>query len=942
MDDQKPKSTDYRNTLNLPKTDFPMKASLAIREPEFLKKWEENKIYEKGLEKNAGKEKFVLHDGPPYANGNIHFGHILNKVLKDIIVKYKSLSGFQSEYVPGWDCHGLPIEHQVDKELKAKKVAFDPMEIRKACREYAAKYVDIQREEFKRLGIIGRWSEPYLTMNFSYEATIARELGNLVRKGMVYKGSKPVHWCTRCQTALAEAEVEYEDHKSPSIYVAFESKEDLGEISPFLKGKKTHFIIWTTTPWTLPANLALALHKSYMYVALQVGEEVYIVAEGLLEQVRKSLGFHEDRLLDRIPSKKLEGVLTKHPFLPRDSQVILSDHVTLDAGTGVVHIAPGHGQEDYEVGQKYGLRILNPVDNKGKYTEEVGVKEWEGKFVFDANPLIIEQMKESGVLLKMEETTHSYPHCWRCKSPVIFRSTPQYFISLSQNDLRGKALDAIRRCQWVPPWGRDRIYGMVENRSDWCISRQRSWGVPIMGFKCLGCNQSLLSADVIEHIANLFEKEGADAFFKHSEEELLPRETKCPKCAGTKFEKEKDILDVWFDSGVSFAAVLEKTPTLQMPADIYLEGTDQHRGWFHSSLLAAIGTRDKAPYKTVLTHGFVVDGAGKKYSKSAKNYTPPQDLIHKLGAEILRLWVAAEDYRNDIRFSSEILDRLVETYRKIRNTCRFLLGNLYDFQPEKDYVDPKERLEIDRWVLAALQQLIERTNEAFESFEFHIIYHAINQFCTVTLSSFYLDILKDRLYTSFPSSQERRAAQSSLWDIIQSLTILMSPILSFTADEVHQYLPAHSKKTSSVFLSDFPAHNPSLWDEELVERFEKIEQIRQEVLKALEKARQEKVIGHSLDAQVRISAGENWQKFLQSYNMFWPQCFIVSQVIVVYELEKPTYTSTTIEGLKIEVRKAEGTKCDRCWNYSITVGKNEQYPTLCERCSKVMAQLQKS
>ncbi|HKX13087.1 MAG TPA: isoleucine--tRNA ligase [bacterium] len=937
MTDAKDPGPDYKATLHLPQTDFPMKANLAQREPEFLKKWQEQRIYEKGIEKNAGRPKFTLHDGPPYANGNIHFGHILNKTLKDILVKYKTLAGFQSEFVPGWDCHGLPIEHQVDKELGPKKSSMDVVQIRQACRDYAAKFVAIQREEFRRLGILARWDQPYLTMDFGYEATIARELGRLVGKGLVYKGKKPVHWCIKDQTALAEAEVEYDEHISPSIFVKFETIGDLKDVSPQLAGMKANFIIWTTTPWTLPANLAVALHKSYTYVAVQVGGEVWILAEGLLDQVRKQLNFQEDKLIDRIPAKKLEGLVVQHPFLSRTSKVILSDHVTLDAGTGIVHIAPGHGQEDYEVGQRYGLAVLNPVDNQGKFTEEVGVPELVGQSVFQANPLIIEILKERKALVKTEETKHSYPHCWRCKNPVIFRSTPQYFISLSGQDLRGRALDAIRRTQWIPPWGRDRIYGMVENRPDWCISRQRSWGVPIMGFRCSACKESLLRQDIIERIAERFEKEGADAYFKYSEEELLPPGTACPQCGGKTFEKEKDILDVWFDSGVSYAAVLEKRPTLQMPADLYLEGTDQHRGWFHSSLLTSIGTRSIAPYKTVLTHGFVVDGEGRKYSKSAKNYTSPEKILNQLGAEVLRLWVAAEDYRNDIRFSNEILDRLVETYRKIRNTCRFLLGNLFDFDPDKDSVPVSERLEIDRWAVAMLQNFIQRVNQAYEDYEFHAIYHSLNQFCTVTLSAFYLDILKDRLYTAKKSGRDRRSAQSTVFEILLAITRLMAPILSFTADEVHSHTPDHQGKPESIFLAEFPEADPALIDAPLLERFEKIEQVREEVLKALEKARQEKVIGHPLEAQVRMSAEGELKKFLQDYANFWAQCFIVSQVVVVFEVDKPTWTSENHEGLKIQITKAEGEKCARCWTRSITVGKNPAHPALCDRCAKVLA-----
>ena len=929
---------DYKSTLNLPKTDFPMKADLPNKEPLWVKFWSDQNVYSKLIERNEGKPRFVLHDGPPYANGHIHHGHVLNKILKDFIVKFKNLSGSQSEFVPGWDCHGLPIEHQVDKDLGAKKKGMSQLEKRQACREYAQKFVDIQREEFRRLGVLGRWEEPYLTMSFDYEATIARELGKLVGQGMVYKGEKPVYWCIKDQTALAEAEVEYDEHVSPSIYVKFEVPEqDWNEISPALNGQKVSFIIWTTTPWTLPANQAIALHKSYMYAAIQVGPEVYIVAEGLLDQVRKQLDFKEDRLIDRIPAKKLEGLRARHPFLHRPSQVILSDHVTLDAGTGVVHIAPGHGQEDYEVGLHYGLKVLNPVDHQGKFTPEVGVDELTGRSVFEANARIVEILKEKGALLKVEETRHSYPHCWRCKSPVIFRSTPQYFISLSEKDLRGRALDQIRRAQWVPHWGRERIYGMVENRPDWCISRQRTWGVPIMGFRCADCLQSILREEIINFIADRFEKEGADAFFKYDSDELLPPKTACPKCGGAKLVKESDILDVWFDSGVSYASVLEKRPKLKFPADIYLEGSDQHRGWFHSSLLTAVATRGQAPYKTVLTHGFVVDGQGRKYSKSAKNYVPAETVLKKMGAEILRLWVAAEDYRNDIRFSDEILSRLTETYRKIRNTCRYLLGNLYDFNPDAQAVPFEKLPDLDRWALNAFARLTERLTQAFEAYEFHQIYHSLNQFCTVDLSSFYLDILKDRLYTSAPESPERRAAQTVLFELARGLTIWMSPILSFTAEEVWRHLPAFSGKGESVFLNELP-RPPAAWkDDALDERMGRIRAVREEVLKGLEIARQKKVIGSSLEAQVRLSAEGDLLKFLKSEEGHWPTLLIVSQVVIVYEMENPTYESPSLEGgLKVLVLPAEGKKCERCWNITITVGRNERHPLLCDRCVKVL------
>lgn len=928
---------DYKSTLHLPKTDFPMKADLANKEPAWIQYWSEQKIYEKMVQKNEGHPKFVLHDGPPYANGHIHFGHILNKILKDITVKYKNLSGFQSELIPGWDCHGLPIELQVDKDLGAKKKEMSVVEIRQACRAYAQKYVDIQREEFRRLGVFARWNEPYLTMSYDYEASIARQLGKFVAEGSVYRGRKPVYWCMYCQTALAEAEVEYENHTSPSVYVKFQVKSDLSDISKALAGKKSYFVIWTTTPWTLPANNAIALHKSYMYAAVEKAGEVYIVAEGLLDAVRKNLGMEDAKLLDRIPAKKLENKEAQHPFLNRISKIILSDHVTLEQGTGCVHIAPGHGQEDYEVGLKYGLEVLNPVDHQGKFTAQVEIGELVGEQVLKANPKIIEILKSKNALLKEEALQHSYPHCWRCKHPVIFRSTPQWFISMKGGDLRHRALDAIRRTEWIPAWGRERIYGMVENRPDWCISRQRKWGVPIMGFECKDCGEALLTQKVIEHIAAFFEKEGADIYFDEARvKDLLPPDTNCQKCGKKNLIPGKDILDVWFDSGVSFAAVLEKRKTLQFPADIYLEGSDQHRGWFHSSLLAAMGTQGVAPYKAVLTHGFVVDGEGRKYSKSAKNYVPPENVLKKMGAEILRLWVAAEDYRNDIRVSDEILARLSETYRKIRNTLRYLVGNLYDFDPAKDAVAYDKLYELDRWALASYAQLLEKLDQAYSKYEFHQIYHSLNHFCTVELSSFYLDILKDRLYTSAATSLERRAAQTVLYELAVGLATWMSPVLSFTAEEFWKYLPQTPHKTESVFLHSIQKA-PSEWLNEALElKYQKIRQIRDEVLKALELARKEKIIGSSLEAQVRIFAEGDTQKILKEYEKQWPTLLIVSQVVLVYELEKNIHENEALDHLKVQILPAEGQKCERCWNFTITVGRNEKHPLVCERCAKVL------
>ena len=773
---------DYKQTLNLPKTDFPMKANLVQKEPEWLKNWERDGLYQKIRKSSEGRKRFILHDGPPYANGNIHMGTAFNKILKDIIIKSKQMSGYDSPYVPGWDCHGLPIEHQVDKELGPKRKTLSQTEIRRLCRAYAEKYINIQREEFKRLGVFGEWNDPYLTMNFAYEAVIVREFGRFALQGSVYKSKKPIYWCTSCKTALAEAEVEYEPHTSPSIFVAFPLVSDLSEEYPVLKGKKVSVLIWTTTPWTIPANLALAFHPDYDYVAVQEGEEVFILAKGLLEKVSQRLSWKNPVILTGLDPRFLEGKKTRHPLYDRESVMILAPYVTLEDGTGIVHTAPGHGQEDYESGLRYHLDIYSPLDDEGKFLPEVEF--FAGQFVFEANDTVKERLRQ-GLALKGEETIeHSYPHCWRCKNPVIFRATEQWFISMEANDLRKKALAEIDRVTWMPAWGRDRIRGMMEVRPDWCVSRQRSWGVPIPAFTCLDCGHWIITGEIIRHLEGLISAQGADIWFSSSEEELVPPGTICPHCQGSHFKKETDILDVWFDSGVSYAGVLEARPYLGAPADLYLEGSDQHRGWFHSSLLAAVGTRGQAPYEAVLTHGFVVDGHGKKMSKSLGNVIYPEEVIKKWGAEILRLWVSAEDYRDDIRISQNILQQLTEAYRRIRNTCRFLLGNLYDFQSARNRVPVEEMEELDRWALLQLQKVIARVKQAYEHYDFHVVYHTLYQFCTNELSAFYLDILKDRLYTSAPKSRERRSAQTALLIILKALVRLMAPILSFTADEI--------------------------------------------------------------------------------------------------------------------------------------------------------------
>ena len=913
---------DYRHTLNLPKTDFPMKANLARKEPEILKEWEKKGVYRQLVLKAKGRTKYILHDGPPYANGNIHIGTALNKILKDFVVKSKFMSGFDSQYVPGWDCHGLPIEHEVEKSLGSKKEKLSMVEVRRRCRDYAAKYFAIQKEEFKRLGVFGEWENPYLTMSFDYQATIVREFGKFLLNGSVYKGKKPVHWCPTCKTALAEAEVKYENHRSPSIYVKFKMISEIGDRLPSLRGKSVSVIIWTTTPWTIPANLAIAFHPDFTYVAAEVDKEVYILAEDLLEEVMKKFGIQKFKVLEKFPGRKLEGLKCRHPFLDRDSLLILAPYVTLDTGTGCVHTAPGHGQEDYESGVQYGLEIYSPVDDDGRFTPDVPF--FAGQFVFDANTAVNRKLKEVGALLKEESIEHTYPYCWRTNDPVIFRATEQWFISMEKNGLRQNVLKSINEVKWIPPWGKDRIYGMIENRPDWCVSRQRAWGIPITVFYCSACQQPLINEETIRHTVRLFEEKGADVWFEEGTDHLLPKGTQCAQCGGKTFAKEMDILDVSFDSGVSYAAVLEKREGLEFPASLYLEGSDQHRGWFHSSLLTSVGTRGCAPYRSVLTHGFVVDGEGKKMSKSAGNVIAPEEVIGKLGADVLRLWVAAEDYKDDIKISGEILKRLADAYFRIRNTYRFLLGNLYDFNPEKDRVSYQELHEIDRWALHQLQKLITRVREAYDRFEFHIVYHSIQNFCAVEMSALYFDILKDRLYTFLNSSKGRRSAQTVLHEILKALVGLMAPILSFTADEVWKYIPAEPEKAENVHFTQFPEVRKEYLDEALHDRWEQILEIRTVVTKALEEARKEKGIGLSLDAQVHLYLPEKIYTFLQPYQRELKSIFIVSSVTLHRVKDEKV--------VRAEILRAEGSKCERCWNYDVSVGHYPEHQTICQRC----------
>ncbi len=922
---------DYKETLNLPETDFPMRANLPKREPEILANWQQIGLNEQLEKAHQGKQSFILHDGPPYANGHIHMGHALNKILKDIIVKSKRMQGYYTPYVPGWDCHGLPIELMVDKKLGKKKRELSKADFRRECREYAKVWIQTQSEEFQRLGIFGDWQDPYLTMTTHYEAATARELAKLAEKGSLFKGKKPIHWCTSCVTALAEAEVEYADHSSPSIYVKFPYVDELPESLAQLGDKPLSFVIWTTTPWTIPANLGICLNPELTYVAVDTGTERLVMAEGLYQQVLKTLAIEDYQVAATFEATLFDNKNCKHPLYERNSLIMLGDHVTLEAGTGCVHTAPGHGHDDYMVGLKYGLEIYNPVDDYGRYREDLEL--FGGMKLKDANQAVNEKLTEVGALLYESAIEHSYPHCWRCKKPVIFRATEQWFISMDHNDLRQKALTEIDRVEWIPSWGRDRIYNMVAGRPDWCISRQRSWGVPITIAYCEKCGEALNDGKVMHHIADQFEETGSDIWFEKDAAELLPPGTVCPACGHDKFTKETDILDVWFDSGVSHAAVCEHREELSSPADLYLEGSDQHRGWFHSSLLESVGTRDRAPYKSVLTHGFVLDKDGRPMSKSMGNVIAPEEIIQKYGAEILRMWVSATDYRDDIRLGQETLQRLSDAYRRIRNTARYLLGNLNGFEPDQDMIADADLLELDRWALARLEHLGQRVAKAYDTYEFHTFYHAVHNFCSGDLSSFYLDILKDRIYTSPKSSIEYRSARSTMYRILDALTRMIAPVLTFTADEIWQRLPG--EREASVHLAEFPAINGYI-DDELEERYEQLRKVRSEVSRQLEKARAEKRIGQSLEAKVVLQVPANLQALLAQYQDLLPAYFIVSQVELRDQLDDG-HAAEQIPDLKILIQAAEGEKCDRCWNYATTVGETAEHPTVCARCAAALA-----
>lgn len=917
---------DWSKTLNLPKTDFPMRANLPQREPEILKYWERIDLYRLVQQKTAGRPKFILHDGPPYANGHIHLGHVLNKVLKDIVVKYHSMAGFDAPYVPGWDTHGLPIEQQAIKTLGIDRHTVHPLEFRRRCEEYALKFVDIQREEFKRLGVRGDWAHPYLTLMPEYEARQIEVFGAMAGKGYIYKGLRPVYWCAGCETALAEAEVEYAEQESPSIYVRFRVTDGKGLLSP-----DTYFVIWTTTPWTLPANVSVCLHPDFVYAVVRAGDARYVVARELLENLLTVLGEKDGVVEVEYQGRELEGVRVKHPFFERESLVVLGDYVTLEQGTGCVHNAPGHGEEDFVTAKKYGLPVISPIDGRGVFTAEGGP--FAGLFYREANTPIVEELARRGALLSKGWIRHQYPHCWRCKNPVFYRATEQWFASI--DGFREAILKAIRKVKWVPAWGEERIYNMVAARGDWCISRQRFWGVPLPIFYCTGCGKEIITERTIEHLKELFRRHGSDIWYSAPLEQLLPAGLGCPFCGGTSFSKEEDTMDVWFDSGSSHWAVLRQPslwPDQEWPADLYLEGSDQHRGWFNSSISTAVAVTGDPPYRAVLTHGFVVDEQGRKMSKSLGNVVDPAQVIEQLGADILRLWVCSADYRGDLAASDNILKQIVEAYRKIRNTFRFLLGNLYDFSPEAA-LPYRELLEIDRFALLRLEQLKRRVLKAYQEFEFHVVHHAIYSFCVLDLSAFYLNVLKDRLYCELPDSKERRAAQTVLYQTADALLRLLTPVLAYTSEEIWRYVPVAGEKAASVQLLDMPPLEDEYLDPVLEARWERLLRLRDVLLEALEQARREKIIGDSLEAAVEIYTSGETREFLEAMQEELRTVSIVSRLEVAPP-DAPVPAEARVNGdLAVMVRRAPGAKCGRCWTYSETVGQDVDYVELCLRCA---------
>jgi isoleucyl-tRNA synthetase len=931
---------ELKKTLNLPKTDFPMKASLPQNEPKQLEAWQQEGLYEKILAAREGKPSFILHDGPPYPTGTIHLGTGLNKILKDMIVKSKSMAGHRAPYVPGWDCHGLPIETQVEKQLGGKgKVS--PPEFRQMCREYATRYVEQHKRDFKRLGVFGRWNDPYLTMSHEYEASIAGAFLEFMEKGYVYRGRKPVYWCIYDNTALAEAEVEYEDHSSPSIWVSFKvvggGKGDAAKLA-----SEVSAVIWTTTPWTIPHNRALAFHPDYEYVVVSTEKGKLLLAADRVAALQADCDIKQAEELARFKGRDFEGMKFQHPFLPIQVPGVLADYVTLDQGSGIVHTAPGHGADDFISGQKYNLEIYAPVDDYGVYTE--GLPEYKGKDVFTANPIIVKLLADHGALLGHHAYKHSYPHCWRCHNPVIFRATEQWFIRMdqaahgAQGTLRQEALEEIHRVKWIPGWGEDRIYEMIEKRPDWCVSRQRFWGVPIIVFFCDACGKQLNDFAALRNVVKWFEKEGADAWYKHTPEELLPAGTKC-SCGAEKWRKENDILDVWFDSGSSHLSVLKGN---EWPADVYLEGPDQYRGWFHSSLLIATGIRDKAPYRSVVTHGWTLDEQGRPMSKSLGNVMLPTEICDKWGADLLRLWVGSQEYQADVKMSDRVMTQLSEAYRKIRNTVRFALGNLYQFDPSLHALPNDQLDELDRWMLERTADLVKKCREWYAAYEFHRVYHAIHDFCVVELSAFYYDVLKDRLYTKAPNSKTRRSGQTAVWKITAALVRLLTPILVFTAEECWKFLPHAAGEPASVHIAQFPeeAELRTGLAQEKINTWELLAKVRGEVLKALETARNEKkLINSGLEAKVLLNADLELKSKLKHHLAQLPALFIVSQVELL-SAGTGEFRSDAVPSLEISVQRADGKKCERCWNFSTHVGENLRYPTVCDRCSEAIAEIE--
>ncbi len=924
---------DYGKTLNLPETEFSMRANLPQKEPEMAKKWDKERLYYKLIEKNEGKPRFNLHDGPPFANGDIHLGHALNKILKDIIVRQKNMSGFQAPYVPGWDTHGLPIEVKAIKQAKVNKDEVSAVEFRKMCKDYAMGYIETQMEQFKRLGVLGDYDKPYITLLPEFEGKQIEVFGKMATNGYIYKGLKPVYWCTECETALAEAEIEYAEDETNSIYVKFPVKDDKGVFEGFDKSK-IYFVIWTTTTWTLPGNVAISLNPSFEYVLMSANGEYYVVARELAEEFAKVVGIESYEIAKEMTGADLEYITCQHPFLERDSLIIVGDHVTLDAGTGCVHTAPGFGAEDFVACQGYDLPIVVSVDSKGYLTEDAG--KFAGLFYEKSNKAIIDELTASNLLLKVSPIVHQYPHCWRCNHPIIFRATEQWFASV--DGFKQAAVDAIKSVQWLPAWGEERITNMVKDRNDWCISRQRKWGVPIPIFYCEKCGKELVTEETIKIISKLFSEKGSDAWYAMDASEILPAGTVCSECGCDKFTKESDIMDVWFDSGSSHYAVCDARDDLDWPADMYLEGNDQYRGWFQSSLLTAVALGKGAPYKTVLTHGMVVDGEGKKMSKSLGNGVDPLEVGNKYGIDILRLWVVSADYKTDMRMSDAILKQLSESYRKIRNTARYMIGNLSGFNPDTDMVAYDDMLEIDKWAVLKMNNLIKKSTEAYNSYEFHILQHAIHNFCVVDMSNFYLDVIKDRLYTQKKDSAERRSAQTAMYMILDALVKLLAPVLCFTTEEIWSMMP-HKKgdDMESVTFNDFPVYNTAFENAAIEEKFDKMLKVRADVSKALEMARNDKVIGHSLNANVELYATGELYSFLKASEDELSTIFIVSKASVTEgDVADATFTGEENPELKIKVSQLPRENCQTRWMYSEPVGENSAHPTLCSRCASVI------